>query len=104
MEVKKLALVVVLFACGPHEDFTPLIHVDPNAAQRMNLVHRPDKGPPANAARVHVMKAGEELGGPNATGRPGDYVIENDEVAFVIEALGHSAGFGVSTGLACEKS
>ena len=44
------------------------------------------------------MKAGEELGGPNATGKPGDYVLENDEVAFVIEALGHSAGFGVSGG------
>ena len=38
------------------------------------------------------MKAGEELGGPNATGRPGDCVLENDEVAFVIEALGHSRG------------
>ena len=98
MEVKKLVFVVAIFACGPHEDFTPLIHVDPNAAKRIDLVHRPDKGPPANAARVHVMKAGEELGGPNATGKPGDYVIENDEVAFVIEALGHSAGFGVSGG------
>jgi hypothetical protein len=98
MEVKKLVFVVAVFACGPHEDFTPLIHVDPNAAQRINLVHRPDQGPPANAARVHAMKAGEELGGPNATGKPGDYVIENDEVTFVIEALGHSAGFGVSGG------
>ncbi|HEY2368772.1 MAG TPA: CehA/McbA family metallohydrolase [Polyangiaceae bacterium] len=93
----KLALVLAVFACGPPEDFTPLVHVDPNAAKRIELVHRPDKLP-ANAARVHAMKAGEELGGPNATGKPGDYLLENDEVTFVIEALGHSAGFGVSGG------
>ncbi|HEX4517799.1 MAG TPA: CehA/McbA family metallohydrolase [Polyangiaceae bacterium] len=95
--MKKLALVLAVFACGPPEDFTPLVHVDPNAAKRIELVHRPDKLP-ANAARVHAMKAGEELGGPNATGKPGDYLLENDEVTFVIEALGHSAGFGVSGG------
>ena len=98
MEVKKIILAAIVIACGPHEDFTPLIHVDPNAAQRINLVHRPDQVSPSNAARVHAMKPGEELGGPNATGKPGDYVLENDEVAFVIEALGHSAGFGVSGG------
>jgi len=87
MEVKKIILAAIVIACGPHEDFTPLIHVDPNAAQRINLVHRPDRVSPSNAARVHAMKPGEELGGPNATGKPGDYVLENDEVAFVIEAL-----------------
>lgn len=54
---------------------------------------------PAKApARVHPMRAGEELGGPNATGKPGDWVIENDEVVFVVDALGGGAGFAESGG------
>lgn len=52
----------------------------------------------ARAARVHPMRAGEELGGPNATGKPGDWVLENDEVVFVIDALGGGAGFAESGG------
>ena len=40
------------------------------------------------AARVHPLRAGEQLGGPNATGRPGDWLLENGEVAFVIDGLG----------------
>ncbi len=102
MEIGKRVLfagyvIAIALACGPHEDYTPLIHVDPNAAKRIDLVHRPDK-PPATTARVHPMRAGEELGGPNATGKPGDLLLENDEVAFVIEQLGHQAGFGVTGG------
>src|SRR5262249_1902866 len=41
---------------------------------------------------------GEELGGPNAVGRPGDYVLENDSVVFVVDRLGSSAGFAESGG------
>jgi hypothetical protein len=44
------------------------------------------------------MRAGEELGGPNATGKPGDWVVENDEVVFVVDALGGGAGFAESGG------
>ncbi len=87
--MKRLLLACVVFACGPHEDFTPLIHVNPNAAARIALVHGGETTASAKpgAARVHVMKAGEELGGPNAIGRPGDLLLENDEVAFVINQL-----------------
>jgi hypothetical protein len=44
------------------------------------------------------MRAGDELGGPNATGKPGDWMIENDEVVFVVDALGGGAGFAESGG------
>ena len=49
-------------------------------------------------ARVHVMREGEELGGPNAIGRPGDLLLENDEVVFVIDRLGSGAGFAEGGG------
>ncbi|HEY1956243.1 MAG TPA: CehA/McbA family metallohydrolase [Polyangiaceae bacterium] len=91
--------MVALFACGPHEDVTPLIHVNPNAAKRGDWIHGAGTQPAAHA-RVHTMHAGEELGGPNATGKPGDFILENDEVAFVIDQLGPAggAGFAVSGG------
>lgn len=44
------------------------------------------------------MRAGEVLGGPNVTGKPGDWVLENDEVVFVIDALGGGGGFAESGG------
>ena len=37
-------------------------------------------------------------GGPNAVGRAGDIVLENEEVTFVIDQLGSSAGFAESGG------
>ena len=95
MDLKRLALVLAVVACGPHEDVTPLIHVDPNAAKRIDWIHGAGgDAQPAAKARVHVMRAGDELGGPNATGRPGDFMIENDEVAFVIDQLGPAGGVG----------
>jgi hypothetical protein len=44
------------------------------------------------------MKDGEQLGGPSAIGRPGDFLLENREVVFVIDQLGSSAGFAESGG------
>jgi hypothetical protein len=88
-------------ACPAPSDVTPLIHVDPRAAQRLAWFGRPaaqDDAPRTRPARVHVMKEGEQLGGPNAVGRRGDLVLENDEVVFVIDQLGSSAGFAESGG------
>jgi antitoxin (DNA-binding transcriptional repressor) of toxin-antitoxin stability system len=92
-----LALAV---ACGVNEDYVAPVRVVPGAAARAALIGhetKADAGAPA-PARVHVMKAGEELGGPNAIGAPGDLLLENDEVAFVIDRLGSSAGFAESGG------
>ncbi|HTQ47585.1 MAG TPA: hypothetical protein VMI75_32740, partial [Polyangiaceae bacterium] len=105
--MRKLLLPFLLLAaaaCPAPSDVTPLIHVDPRAAGRLGLL----MGKPAasggdaparpKAARVHVMKDGEQLGGPAATGRPGDILLENDEVAFVIDQLASSTGFAESGG------
>jgi len=88
-------------ACPAPSDVTPIIHVDPRAAQRLNwLAKLSASSEPAQpaVARVHVMKEGEQLGGPNAVGRPGDLVLENAEVVFVVDQLGSSAGFAESGG------
>jgi hypothetical protein len=81
-------------ACPAPADTTPLIRVSPAAATRFAAI----LGAPPPAARVHVMRPGQELGGPNAVGRPGDLVLENDEVVFVVDRLGSSAGFAESGG------
>jgi hypothetical protein len=101
------ALVVVLLAaglaaCPAPADVTPIIHVDPRAAGRLDWLGKPagssgDAAQP-RPARVHVMKDGEQLGGPNAIGRPGDLLLENDEVAFVVDQLGSSSGFAETGG------
>ncbi len=91
----------------PESDYTPQIAVQPGAAARAMWFTEGSFGrrardagaPHAPApARAHVMNAGEELGGPNAVGRAGDLLLENDEVAFVIDQLGSSAGFAESGG------
>ncbi|MBX3188316.1 MAG: CehA/McbA family metallohydrolase [Labilithrix sp.] len=95
--------VIALAACPKPTDGTPQIAVSPNAAGRLNLIpsRAPGKKAQASAnarARAHPMRAGEELGGPNATGRVGDWVLENDEVVFVIDGLGGGGGFAESGG------
>jgi hypothetical protein len=52
----------------------------------------------AHPSRVHEMKKGEELGGPNAVGRPGDLILENDEIVIVLDQLGSQTGFAESGG------
>ena len=44
------------------------------------------------------MQATDVLGGPNAIGRAGDVLLENDEVAFVISQISGAAGFAESGG------
>jgi hypothetical protein len=94
--MKRLVLLVIALACGPHEEIIPLIHVNPDAAKRSMMLHGGVElgQPPKTPARVHLMKAGEELGGPNAIGRPGDFLLENEEVVFVIDQLGQNQGVG----------
>jgi hypothetical protein len=80
-------LMLALAGCFTPSNVTPIIYVNPRAAQRLPIwFNKAETAPePANpaAARVHVMSDGEQLGGPNATGRPGDTVLENAEVVFV---------------------
>jgi hypothetical protein len=93
-------VLLALAACPAHREVIPLIRVDPRAAGRADwLGHAAEpKGAEPAPARVHVMKDGEQLGGPNAAGRPGDLVLENAEVVFVIEQLGAGSGFAESGG------
>ncbi|HEX3770830.1 MAG TPA: CehA/McbA family metallohydrolase [Polyangiaceae bacterium] len=91
-------LSLVLAACAAREDVTPLIAVDPRAAGRIDLLAHEEAPAAAAPARVHVLKSGDQLGGPNAIGRPGDLVLENDEVVFVVDQLGSSWGFAESGG------
>ena len=96
-----IAAVLAIGACAERGDFTPQIAVQPGAAARsLWLASRAGDRAAAKdeAARVHVMAAGEELGGPNAVGRPGDLLLENGEIALVIDQLGSSAGFAESGG------
>ncbi len=94
-----LGAVALALACGVNEDYVAPVRVVPGAAARVALIGHETKSDAGPApARVHVMKAGEELGGPNAIGAPGDLLLENDEVAFVIDRLGSSAGFAESGG------
>ena len=81
-------------------DPTPPIRVVPGAASRWSaaLGGPASSAPSAHASRVHVLAAGEELGGPNAVGRPGDLLLENDQVAFVVDQIGSSTGFAESGG------
>ena len=43
-------------------------------------------------ARAHVLERGKALGGPNAIGKPGDLVLENDQIVVIIDAVGPNAG------------
>lgn len=99
--VLPLTCLLALAACPAPADVTPMIHVDPHAAGRLDWLAKPAaSGEPARprTARVHVMRDGEQLGGPGATGRPGDLLLENDQVAFVIDQLGSSTGFAETGG------
>ncbi|MBX3205064.1 MAG: CehA/McbA family metallohydrolase [Labilithrix sp.] len=86
--------------CPRKADPTPPTLASPGVERRTSVApaRSERRKAPAAPARVHPMRAGEELGGPNATGKPGDWVIENDEVVFVVDALGGGAGFAESGG------
>lgn len=96
--LKNGAVIALFVACSPKEDVTPQIAVTPGAASRINLIASKQARPERKPARVTKMEKGHELLGPNAIGKAGDWVIENDEVVFVIDQLGSSAGFAESGG------
>jgi hypothetical protein len=100
--MRRVAVCVALLAaaaCPRPADVTPLIRVDPRAAGRLDwIAQRAPSAPVPRSARVHPMREGEQLGGPNAVGRPGDLLVENDEIAVVIDQLGASVGFAESGG------
>src|SRR5882672_6685392 len=88
---------VLAASCVEPKQYEGNIPVVPGAASRNQALldrlassAQPDAAAPSRA-RVRKMSKGEELGGPNATGRAGDIVLENDEVTFVIDQLGSSA-------------
>jgi len=96
-----------LVACPEPTNGEPQIPVAPGVDARLGYMrgHGAPSAPkpkpkPAQVsrARAHPMKPGEQLGGPNATGKVGDWVLENDEVVFVIDALGGGGGFAESGG------
>lgn len=81
-----------LVACPPPADSTPKAPPPDAGADAAPTAKR------AGPARVFPLERGKELGGPNATGKPGDWVIENDEVVFVVDGLGGGGGFAESGG------
>ncbi len=85
-------------ACPSPAESTPQVTVIPGKAGLWDKIFASHEAAAPKPARVHVMREGEELGGPNAIGRPGDLVLENDEVVFVIDRLGSSVGFAESGG------
>lgn len=52
----------------------------------------------ASVEAVEITDPGQLLEGPGASGQLGDLLIANDEVAFVIEAIDHHHGYGVTGG------
>jgi hypothetical protein len=100
-----LVAALGLVACPRPTDGDPQIAISPGVEERLcrfsgHGCPSKQKPQPSANARAHArpMKAGEQLGGPNATGKAGDWVIENDEVVFVVDALGGGGGFAESGG------
>ena len=85
-------------ACPSPAESTPQVAVIPRKAGLWDKIFASHEAAVPKPARVHVMREGEELGGPNAIGRPGDLLLENDKVVFVIDRLGSSVGFAESGG------
>ena len=105
-----IAAFTFVAACAP-----PLqsggVEVRAGAAERLGMVCRWRRGAPSGEglcvdpeeqfapARVkRIAVPGDALRGPLAAGRVGDLVIENGEIAVVIDQLGRGSGFAESGG------
>ncbi|WP_437568507.1 CehA/McbA family metallohydrolase [Sorangium sp. So ce542] len=104
------ALALAAAACAPPVQGGS-VAVSSGAAERLGMLCRwghgggeqgelcPDDAVAARPARVRRIAApADALSGPLAAGRPGDYVLENDEIAVVIEQLGPGTGLAEGGG------
>ncbi|WP_437722354.1 CehA/McbA family metallohydrolase [Sorangium sp. So ce861] len=105
-----VALALAAAACAPPVQGGS-VAVSSGAAERLGMLCRwghgggeqgelcPGDAVAARPARVRRITApADALSGPLAAGRPGDYVLENDEVAVVIEQLGPGTGLAEGGG------
>lgn len=106
-----LALLLALFAACTPPIQNGGVDVREGAASRLETLCRWRHGavegenPCASSeqraapARVRRIAAeADKLSGPFAIGRTGDYLLENDEIAVVIDQLGRGSGFAESGG------
>lgn len=54
--------------------------------------------PDSSARAMRVTNRAQLIGGPNALGEVGDYLLENDQIRVIIQDQGFSRGFGVFGG------
>ncbi|WP_437587601.1 hypothetical protein [Sorangium sp. So ce1000] len=104
------ALALASATCAPPVQGGSVV-VSSGAAERLGMLCRWGRGGaeqgdlcPSNAvaarpARVRRIAApADALSGPLAAGRPGDYLLENDEIAVVVDQLGPGTGVAESGG------
>ncbi|WP_438015602.1 hypothetical protein WMF18_32695 [Sorangium sp. So ce315] len=104
------ALALACATCAPPAQNGSIV-VSSGAAERLGVLCRwghggaeqgalcPTAEGAARPARVRrITVPADALSGPLAAGRPGDHVLENDEIAVVVEQLGPGAGLAESGG------
>ncbi|WP_437687191.1 hypothetical protein [Sorangium sp. So ce176] len=104
------ALALACATCAPPAQNGSVV-VSSGAAERLGMLCRwghggaeqgalcPRAEGAARPARVRrIAGPADALSGPLAAGRPGDHVLENDEIAVVVEQLGPGAGLAESGG------
>ncbi|WP_437286141.1 hypothetical protein [Sorangium sp. So ce406] len=104
------ALALACATCAPPAQNGSVV-VSSGAAERLGMLCRwghgdaeqgelcPRADGAARPARVRrIAGPADALSGPLAAGRPGDHVLENDEIVVVVEQLGPGAGLAESGG------
>ncbi|WP_437276638.1 CehA/McbA family metallohydrolase [Sorangium sp. So ce375] len=105
-----LALALSSATCAPPVQGGNVV-VSSGAAERLGMLCRwgrggaeqgdlcPAAGGAVRPARVRrIAGPADALSGPLAAGRPGDYVLENDEIAVVVDQVGPGTGLAESGG------
>lgn len=57
-----------------------------------------DGAPSSNAPLTKIEREDQLIGGPEATGRIGDYLLQNEKARFVVQDAGSSTGWGLYGG------